>query len=101
MQAPEKPYTLKPDPEMMALHDLYDKHEYVPILEHSYIHRCKSCGDLVLVGMDGRIYGQIHDFFIQEYMDIRVSAHHLTYEQANKEIADCLRARALAATIHT
>lgn len=101
MQAPEKPFTLKPDPELMALHDMYHKHEYVPILERSYIHRCQGCGDLVLVGMDGHIYGQIHDFFIREYMVIRVNSHHLTYEQANKEIVDLLHARALAATIHT
>ena len=93
----QTPFTLEPDPVTMALHDLYDKHEYQPILsgvQDYYIHRCPGCGDLTLIGRDGTRYGTLHDFFIQEYIDVRHAHYGIPIDQAKLEVAKLLQARA-------
>jgi hypothetical protein len=88
-------FELNPDPQMMELHETYDKHEYMAVRGPSgrYIFCCLGCGDICLVGIYGTKYGPIHHSFVEEYVQTRMVLYGKTEEQARLEVAKFMEAR--------
>jgi hypothetical protein len=92
---PRKDFDLNPDPQMMELHETYDKHEYMAVRGPSgrYIFCCLGCGDICLVGLYDTKYGAIHKSFVEEYVQTRVVLYGKTEAQARLEVAKFMEAR--------